>query len=79
LPTLDGRVRKTVAAAGRVRDADHRYPRARGSNQEREPLSAFGGDGMAQEDQIEVTLMELGDSLSDGVCGRDVVSGRLPD
>jgi hypothetical protein len=40
---VDSRVRKTVAAAGRVRDADYWYLRARGSNQKREPFSAFGG------------------------------------
>ena len=34
---------------------------------------------MAQEDQVEVTLMESSDPLPDGIGGCDEVSGSLPD
>ena len=61
----DGRVRKAVVAAGRVRDAHHGDLRAGKANQERHLFPAFDGNGMAQENQIEIAVPELNDSLSD--------------
>ena len=34
---------------------------------------------MTQEDDVEFALMESSDSLPDGVCDSDVVSGGVPD
>ena len=75
----DGCVRKGVVAAGRVRDAHQRYLRAGRANYERQLFSAFGGKGMAQENQIEIAVPELNDRLSDRPRGYYVASSRLPE
>jgi hypothetical protein len=75
---LDGRVRKAVVTARRVRHANHRYPITGSSNQECHSFLVFDGDGIAQKDQIEISVPELDDRLSDGPGGGDVASSRLP-
>lgn len=76
---LHCRVGKAVGVARTVGDINHRYPRAGSPYQGRQPFSAFGGDGMAQEDEIEITILELKDRFSYRACGRDEISGSLPD
>ena len=50
-----------------------------GSDQEGESLPAFGGNGVIQEDQIEVTTAEVIDCVSYRPHLGDEVSIRLPD
>src|SRR5260370_30181917 len=67
-----------VSTTGWVRDADHRYERSGRSNQRGHSLSVCEGDGMVQEDQVEVAALELVHRLYHRPRPSDEASGRSP-